>query len=60
MTPDQSKKLKVGDRVSFNGDKADVGTVTANETRYVTIKWNDGHKSFTGHRHMQRVELVKK
>jgi preprotein translocase subunit YajC len=58
MTPEQSKQLKVGDRVIFNGDPADSGKVTAVEARYVTIKWDDGHESFTGHRGMQRVELV--
>jgi hypothetical protein len=60
MTPEQSKKLKAGDHVRFNGDSADVGTVIATEMRYVTIRWDDGHKSFTGHRNMQRVELVRK
>ena len=58
MTPAQSKKLKVGDRVCFNGDKSDCGSVTAVYMRYVTIKWDDGHKSFTGHNDMERVELV--
>jgi hypothetical protein len=60
MTPDQSKQLKTGTRVCFNGDQADLGTVIATETRYVTIKWDDGHKSFSGHREMKRVELVRK
>jgi hypothetical protein len=58
MTPDESRKLKPGARVCFNGDPADVGTVTAIEARYVTIKWNDRHQSFTGHKNMQRVELI--
>jgi len=58
MTSEQSKQLKVGTRVYFNGVKADRGTVTANQARYVTIKWDDGHESFTGHNEMQRVELV--
>jgi hypothetical protein len=60
MTPEQSKRLKVGNSVCFNGDTADLGTVTAIETRYVKIKWNDKHESLTGHTHMDRVELVKK
>jgi hypothetical protein len=58
MTPYESRKLKTGTRVCYNGDPADLGTVTATETRYVTIKWDDGHRSFTGHKNMQRVELV--
>jgi hypothetical protein len=60
MTPEQSKQLKPGTRVCFDGDPADLGTVIATETRYVTIKWEDGHRSLTGHKNMQRVELVKK
>jgi hypothetical protein len=58
MTSDQSGKLKVGTRVCFNGDQADRGTVTANHLRYVTIKWKDGHQSYTGHDEMKRVELL--
>jgi hypothetical protein len=53
-------KLKIGNSDCFNGDTADLGTVTATETRYVRIKWEDGHESLTGHTHMERVELVKK
>jgi hypothetical protein len=59
MTAEQSKKLKAGDLVCFNGDASDVGTVIATETRYVTIRWQDGHRSLTGHRSMQRVELAR-
>jgi hypothetical protein len=60
MTPEKSKNLKAGDLVCFDGDLADIGTVIATETRYVTIKWQDGHRSLTGHKNMQRVELVLK
>jgi hypothetical protein len=60
MTPEQSKKLTVGARVCFNGDQADSGTVKATNAKYVTIKWNDGHQSFTGQKEMKRVESVKK
>jgi hypothetical protein len=58
MTPTQSKQLKVGDHVCWNGNPADRGAVTATHARYVTIKWDDGHESFTGHHEMRRVELV--
>jgi hypothetical protein len=58
MTPEQSKNLKAGDQVCFNGDQADLGTVIATETRYVTIRWEDGHRSLTGHKNMERVERV--
>ena len=58
MTPDESKNLKVGTRVCFQGDPSDRGKVTAVELRYVTIKWEDGHESLTGHDRMDRVELL--
>jgi hypothetical protein len=60
MTPDQSRNLKPGSRVCFNGDLADRGTVKATNAKYITIKWQDGHESFTGHSDMKRVELVGK
>jgi hypothetical protein len=60
MTPEQSKKLKVGARVCFDGDQADCGKVTATNANYVTIKWDDGHQSYSGHKLMQRVELASK
>ena len=58
MTPEQSKQLTVSTRVCFNGEQADRGIVTANRARYVTIKWDDGHQSFSGHKEMKRVELL--
>jgi len=58
MTPEQSRQLKVGTRVCFNGDRLDRGTVTAIEARYVTIIWEDGHQSFSGHKEMKRFELL--
>jgi hypothetical protein len=58
MTPEQSKTLKPGARVCFNGDESDGGAVKATNAKYVTIKWNDGHESFTGHRSMARVDLA--
>jgi hypothetical protein len=36
----------------------DRGKVTAILARYVTIKWDDGHQSFTGHKEMRRVGLL--
>jgi hypothetical protein len=60
MTGEQSRALKVGDRVCFNGEQADSGTVTAIEHRFVIIKWRDGHKSYTAHGDMKRIDLVKK
>lgn len=53
MTSEQSKLLKVGDVFRrLNGS----GKVIDTQSRCVTIKWEDGHKGFTGHNEMQRVE----
>jgi hypothetical protein len=60
MTGEQSRQLKVGDRVCWNGEQADSGTVKATNAKYVTIKWDDGHNSYTGHGDMKRVELFRK
>jgi hypothetical protein len=60
MTSKQSRALKVGNRVCFNGEPAHSGTVTAIEHRFVIIKWRDGHRSYTGHGDMKRVELLTK
>jgi hypothetical protein len=58
VTPEQSKDLKIGTRVCFNGVRSDGGTVTASQARYLTIKWDDGHESFTGHNEMKRIDLA--
>jgi hypothetical protein len=58
MTSEQSRKLKVGTRVCFNGDQADRGKVTAIHANYVTIRWDDGHQSLSSHKEMKRVELL--
>jgi hypothetical protein len=60
MTAEQSRKLKPGNRVCFNGHESDQGTVKATNAKYVTIKWDDGHESYTSHGDMRRVELVRK
>jgi hypothetical protein len=35
----------------------DCGTVRATNANYLTIKWDDGHQSFTGHSEMRRIEV---
>jgi hypothetical protein len=59
MTIEESMKLKVGNKVCYLGDEADHGRVTAAQFRYVTIKWADGHGSFTAHKHMASIEPVR-
>jgi hypothetical protein len=50
--------LKIGARVSFNGYDTDRGTVKATNGKYITVAWDDGHVSYTGHSNMKRVELA--
>ena len=59
MNIEESKKLKVGDKVCYLGDDTDSGRVTATQFRYVTIKWDDGHESLTAHKHMTTIERVR-
>jgi hypothetical protein len=41
MTGDQSRLLKVGDRVRWNANKNDQGTVSEKNWAGVTIKWDN-------------------
>jgi hypothetical protein len=53
------RHLREDNLIGTRGDKADRGTVTATHLRYVTINWDDGHQSFSGHNNdMRRVERV--
>jgi len=45
MTPEQSKDLKIGTRVCFNGVRSDGGTVTASQARYLTINGTTAMKA---------------
>jgi hypothetical protein len=58
MTGDQSRKLKVGDRVSWAGSLTDQGTVSAVDWTGVTIKWGNGHTNSVRHNDMAQVERV--
>jgi hypothetical protein len=60
MTGDQSRLLKVGDRVCWNTDKNDQGTVTGNEWSGVTIDWDNGRISSIHHNDMVQIEFVPK
>ena len=58
MTGDQSRLLKVGDRVRWNDSATDVGTVIATAWSDVTISWDDGHTASIQHNDIARVERV--
>ena len=58
MTGEQSRGLKVGDRVCWGATTTDLGTVTGTTWSEVTIGWDDDHTSFIPHNDMAQVERL--
>jgi hypothetical protein len=58
MTGDQSRFLTVGDRVCWQNDQADQGTVTEKNWAGVTIKWDNRSDQAILHNDMAQVERV--
>jgi hypothetical protein len=58
MTGDQSRLLKVGDRVCWQNDGRDQGTVTETNWAGVTIKWDNRAEQTILHNDMRQVEWV--
>jgi hypothetical protein len=58
MAGDQSRLLKVGDRVCWGVTTTDLGTVVSTAWSGVTIDWDDGHTSSIQHNDMAQVERV--
>jgi hypothetical protein len=58
MTGDQSRLLKVGDRVCWGATTTDLGTVVRTSWSEVTIDWDDGHTTTIQHNDMAQVERV--
>jgi hypothetical protein len=56
MTGEQSRLLKVGDRVSWKASATDLGTVVETAWSGVTISWDDGHTTSIQHNDMKQVE----
>jgi hypothetical protein len=56
MTADQSRQLKVGDRVRWDKITTDRGTVVEVTWSGVTIKWENGHTESIAHNDMTKVE----
>jgi hypothetical protein len=55
MTGEQSRKLKVGDRVSWKADRNDFGTITEINWSGVSINWNNRDKQSVLHNDMALV-----
>ena len=58
MTGEQSRALKVGDRVQWDNSLTDRGTISEVDWRGVTIKWDDGRMNSIYHNDMAQVERV--
>ena len=55
MTPEQSRNLRVGQHVTWQGDGQDRGVVVARDWTGVQIKWNNGLNNFYHHNDMHDV-----
>lgn len=58
MTGEQSRLLKVGDRVRWGNTTTDLGTITGTTWNGVTIAWDNGDANSVGHNDMAKVERV--
>jgi hypothetical protein len=58
MTGDQSRLLKVGDRVRWGNSTTDLGIVVETSWNGVTVNWDDGNRTSIAHNDMARVERV--
>jgi hypothetical protein len=56
MTGEQSRQLKVGDRVAWEKNVTDLGTIVGVTWSGVTIKWDDGNTVSVRHNDMAKVE----
>jgi hypothetical protein len=58
MNREQSRLLKVGDRVRWGTTTTDLGTVVETTWNGVTIGWDDGNRTSIAHNDMKEVERV--
>jgi hypothetical protein len=58
MTGEQSRQLKVGDRVCWGSTTTDLGTVVGTSWSEVTITWDDGESNSVIHNDMALIERV--
>jgi hypothetical protein len=58
MTGDQSRTLRIDDRVCWGVTITDFGTVVGTSWSEVTISWDDGETSSLSHNDMGQIERV--
>jgi hypothetical protein len=56
MTAAESKALKKGNRVYWQGDAADSGIISERSWDAVTIAWDNGHIATVHHGDMREIE----
>jgi hypothetical protein len=60
MTGEQSRHLRAGDRVCWQKDNTDQGTVTETNWAGLTVKWDNRSKQDIQHNDMGQVERATK
>jgi hypothetical protein len=58
MTGDQSRHLKIYDRICWKNSANDLGTVITTAWNGVTIAWEDGQTDSIQHNDMAQIERV--
>ena len=58
MTREQSRLLKVGDRVRWGATTTEFGTAVEAAWNGVTLDWDDGNRTSIAHNDMKQVERV--
>jgi hypothetical protein len=58
MNGEQSRLLRVGDKVCWAATTTDLGTVVGTSWSEVTIKWDDGETNSVSHNDMRQIERV--
>lgn len=56
MTGEQSRALSIGDRVCWQMDQADKGTVNAKHWAGITVGWDNRSKQTILHNDMRQLE----
>jgi hypothetical protein len=59
MTATESRCLKRGDRVCWQGNTADCGKITETNWNAVTIVWDNGQVSNVHHGDMREIQRAK-
>ena len=59
MTGEQSRKLKVGDRVNWDANQKDLGTITEVDWAGVLIKWDNREQKSVLHNDMALISSKK-